>query len=103
MYKLIKLITDTSAHTENLIKIPKTLNNLNRYAGILPCKGILNIDFYNNVLINDVPEDLTNNYMNASYISVYILCLKRVQNRRIKDFLLLLRDRSLRLFFVFGK
>jgi hypothetical protein len=37
LYKLIKLITDTSSHTDNLIKLPKTLNNMNRYAGILPC------------------------------------------------------------------
>ena len=55
---LIKLLTDTTRHSNNLIKIPKTLNNLNRYAGILPCNFFLYLDSNNNVLINDDPENL---------------------------------------------
>ena len=65
------MITETPQHTENLFKLPKTLNNLNRYSGILPCnRRNLILDFYNNVLVNDDPEDLQNNYINASYITV---------------------------------
>ena len=60
------MITDTNQHKENLIKIPKSLRNLNRYAEILPY-------YYNNVLINNDPDNLDDNYINASFIAVHTL------------------------------
>jgi protein tyrosine phosphatase len=48
---------------------------------------INNLDQYNNVLINDDIEDLINNYINASFISVNLLYKKGPKTEDNKFFI----------------
>lgn len=61
-------MTEDKLHKDNLIKIPKSLMRNNKYADVLPCKDITNLDAYNAALLSDDPVS-EENYINASYIN----------------------------------
>ena len=67
------MITEGKNYEEILVKMNSSLNKLNRYKDILPCKFLFLSDEFNRV---DVLRQKTNidekgsNYINASFINV---------------------------------
>jgi protein tyrosine phosphatase len=68
------MLTEGKQYEEKLVKLSPAVNKLNRYKDILPCKFNFLSDEYNrvNVLGNEFSEseDLSRNYINASFINV---------------------------------
>jgi len=69
------MLTEGKIYEEKLVKLNSILSKFNRYKDILPCKYYFLSDEYNrvNVLgnISNI-DDLSKNYINASFINVYI-------------------------------
>ena len=73
------MLTEGKQYEDKLVKLSAELNKLNRYKDILPCKFYFLSDEYNrvNVLGNELePEDMSRNYINASFIHVINLIIK---------------------------
>lgn len=67
------MLTEGKQYEEKLVKLSPAVNKLNRYKDILPCKFYFLSDEYNrvNVLGNkEETEDVSGNYINASFIHV---------------------------------
>jgi hypothetical protein len=69
------MLTEGKQYEEKLVKINPVINKLNRYKDILPCKFYFLSDEYNKVSVfgsKAESEDISRNYINASFIHVII-------------------------------
>lgn len=73
------MLTEGKQYEEKLVKLSPAVIKLNRYKDILPCKFCFLSDEYNrvNVLGNtEETEDISRNYINASFIHVMRFSVK---------------------------
>ena len=69
------MLTEGKQYEEKLVKLNPVINKLNRYKDILPCKFYFLSDEYNKVSVfgsKYESEDISRNYINASFIHVII-------------------------------